>query len=173
MTTTVTPSFVLTYDSLTATVLQYLERSDTATREQIPTFITMCEFEIAQQIKTLGQLQVAESIMEGGNPVIPKPARWRKTVSMKVNGQPILLRSQDYVAQYSAESDAGVPKYYADYDWVALCQLYGRMLDLPGRWPMFCRDLKQLSCDKNHEVHIGVAIFRKHSISGKNILCKS
>ena len=36
---------------------------------------------------------------------------------MKVNGQPVLLRSQDYVAQYLSESTAGVPKYYADYDY--------------------------------------------------------
>lgn len=35
--------------------------------------------------------------------------------------------------------------YYADYDWVALCQLFGRMLDLPEGWPMYCRDLKQLA----------------------------
>lgn len=34
--------------------------------------------------------------------------------------------------------------YYADYDWVVLCQLYGRMIDLPKTWPMYCRDLKQL-----------------------------
>lgn len=33
--------------------------------------------------------------------------------------------------------------YYADYDWVVLCQLYGTMMDLPKGWPMFCRDLKQ------------------------------
>lgn len=33
--------------------------------------------------------------------------------------------------------------YYADYDWVALCQLYGRMIDLPKGWPMYCRDVKQ------------------------------
>lgn len=33
--------------------------------------------------------------------------------------------------------------YYADYDWVALCQLFGRMLDLPKGFPMFCLDLKQ------------------------------
>lgn len=37
--------------------------------------------------------------------------------------------------------------YYADYDWVALCQLYGRMIDLPKGWPMFCRDVKQLAMD--------------------------
>src|SRR5258707_324656 len=34
--------------------------------------------------------------------------------------------------------------YFADYDWVVLCQLYGRMIDLPKGWPMYCRDLKQL-----------------------------
>ena len=34
--------------------------------------------------------------------------------------------------------------YYADYDWVALCQLYGTMMDLPKGWPMYCRDVKQL-----------------------------
>lgn len=33
--------------------------------------------------------------------------------------------------------------YYADYDWVALCQLFGTMMDLPQGWPMFCRDVKQ------------------------------
>lgn len=37
--------------------------------------------------------------------------------------------------------------YYADYDWVVLCQLYGTMMDLPKGWPMFCRDLKQLTDD--------------------------
>lgn len=37
--------------------------------------------------------------------------------------------------------------YYADYDWVALCQLYGRMIDLPKGWPMFCRDIKQKAVD--------------------------
>lgn len=35
--------------------------------------------------------------------------------------------------------------YYADYDWVALCQLYGTMMDLPKGWPMFCLDLKQMA----------------------------
>jgi hypothetical protein len=34
--------------------------------------------------------------------------------------------------------------YYADYDWVALCQLFGTMMDLPTGFPMYCRDLKQL-----------------------------
>lgn len=36
--------------------------------------------------------------------------------------------------------------YYADYDWVCLCQLFGTMMDLPKGWPMYCRDIKQF-CD--------------------------
>ncbi len=34
--------------------------------------------------------------------------------------------------------------YYSDYDWVAFCQLFGSMVDLPKGYPMFCMDLKQL-----------------------------
>ena len=33
--------------------------------------------------------------------------------------------------------------YYADYDWVVLAQLYGKMMDLPDGFPFYCRDLKQ------------------------------
>jgi hypothetical protein len=33
--------------------------------------------------------------------------------------------------------------YYAAYDHVAICQLFGRMLDLPSGFPMYTRDLKQ------------------------------
>jgi len=36
--------------------------------------------------------------------------------------------------------------YYCDFDFVAFCQLFGKMIDLPKGFPMYCRDLKQL-CD--------------------------
>lgn len=42
--------------------------------------------------------------------------------------------------------DAGYPEiwgFYADYDWVVLCQLFGKMLDLPDHFPKLCLDLKQ------------------------------
>ena len=32
--------------------------------------------------------------------------------------------------------------YYSAYDWVALCQLFGTMIDLPKGWPMYCHDLR-------------------------------
>ena len=117
-----TPSWEMTYDSLTSTVLQSLERRDAAVVEAIPTFITLCEFEIAQYIKTLGQMEVVDSTMNIGNPVIAKPARWRKTVSMTLSNsgskQPILLRKLEYLNAYAQDVTAtGTPLYYADYDF--------------------------------------------------------
>ncbi|CAB4240755.1 hypothetical protein UFOVP56_5 [uncultured Caudovirales phage] len=116
-----TNSFVLTYDSLTQSVLQYLERSDPAVVAFIPTAITMAEFEIAQNIKTLGQMEVADSTMTPGNPIIAKPARWRKTVSMTVTTpigkQPVYLRKLEYLNNYWPNVTAtDTPLFYADYD---------------------------------------------------------
>jgi hypothetical protein len=117
-----TPSWVMTYNSLTSTVLQYLERSDAAVVNFIPTAITMAEFEIAQEIKTLGQMVVVDATMNIGNPVIAKPARWRKTVSMTLSNsgqkQPIFLRKLEYLNSYAQDVTAtGTPLYYADYDY--------------------------------------------------------
>lgn len=116
------PSWVMTYDSLTSTVLQYLERKDPSTVNAIPTFISLAEFEIAQEIKTLGQLQVAESAMTADNALLQKPARWRKTVSMSVTvnnkKQPVYLRKYEYLKNYWPDADqTDVPLYYADTDW--------------------------------------------------------
>ena len=36
--------------------------------------------------------------------------------------------------------------YYADYDHVALCQVFGTMMDLPKGWPRHTNDIKQF-CD--------------------------
>lgn len=38
--------------------------------------------------------------------------------------------------------------YFADYDWVLFCSLFGTMMDLPPNFPMYCRDLKQMVDDK-------------------------
>jgi len=116
------PSWVLTYYSLTSTVLQYLERKDAAVVQAIPTFISLAEFEVAQEIKTLGQLQVANALMTMGNPILQKPARWRKTVSMNVivggKKQPIYLRKYEYLENYWPDNtQVDVPLYYADTDW--------------------------------------------------------
>jgi hypothetical protein len=118
-----TTAYALTYDNLTSLVLQYLERSDAAVVNFIPTAIMLAEFEIAENIKTLGQMIVADGTMTSGNPVIAKPALWRKTVSMTLtttagSKQPIYLRKLEYLSSYSPEvSTTGTPLYYSDYDY--------------------------------------------------------
>lgn len=45
-------------------------------------------------------------------------------------------------------SDVKFYGYYADYDWVVFCWLFGNMIDLPKGWPMYCIDLKQILDEK-------------------------
>jgi hypothetical protein len=34
--------------------------------------------------------------------------------------------------------------YFADYDWVVFCQIFGSMISLPPTFPHLCMDLKQV-----------------------------
>ena len=107
----------MTYNSLVADIINYTERNDPQFVATIPTIISLAENSIAAELKSLQQLNVVETTLAPLQTVLNKPARWRKTVSMKVNGEPLLLRSQDYVAQLQNESPNGVPLYYSDYDY--------------------------------------------------------
>jgi len=118
-----TVSWVMTYDNLISIIPEYLERSDQATINAIPTFITLAEIEIAREVKTLGQLQVATSAMNFGNPQLAKPALWTKTVSMNYTNAsgvrtPILLRKYEYLTNYwPNNTNTSAPLFYADTDW--------------------------------------------------------
>ena len=110
-------SVVMTYDSLVLNIQQFMERNDPDFVAQIPNLIALAEASIAAELKTYMQLIVVETSLAENQVVLNKPARWRKTISMKINGKPVMLRSQDYVAQYLSESDNNVPLYYAEYDF--------------------------------------------------------
>lgn len=43
--------------------------------------------------------------------------------------------------------------YYADYDWVLFCSLFGTMMDLPKGFPMYCKDLQQMKDDYRYLDH--------------------
>jgi len=110
-------SVVMTYDSLVLNIQQFMERNDPDFVAQIPNLIALAEASIAAELKTYMQLIVVETTLIEDQSVLNKPARWRKTISMKINGKPVMLRSQDYVAQYQSESENNVPLYYAEYDF--------------------------------------------------------
>lgn len=42
--------------------------------------------------------------------------------------------------------------YYADYDWVLFCSLFGTMSELPKGFPMYMRDLQQMFDEKVESV---------------------
>lgn len=117
-----TTAAVMTYDSLVSDISSYLERTDTATLEKIPTFIMLAEQVIAADMKFLGNLTVQTSTMVAAANIIDKPARWHKTVSMNVTvdgkRQPVLLRKYEYIRNYWPDPAAtSVPLYYCDYDY--------------------------------------------------------
>jgi len=117
-----TTAAVMTYDSLVADISSYLERTDQATLEKIPTFIMLAEQVIAAEIKFLGNLTPMQSNLVTGQAVVDKPARWHKTVSMNVTvggvRQPVFLRKYEYLREYWPDpSQTDPPKFYADYDY--------------------------------------------------------
>jgi hypothetical protein len=108
---------VMTYDSLVADVQNYMERDDPQFVAQIPSLIYLAEQSLAAEIKTLQQLTVVEVTVLAGQFILQKPALWKKTISVKANGQPIVKRTQDYLAQFTSESSTGTVQYYAEYDY--------------------------------------------------------
>jgi hypothetical protein len=112
----------MTYASLVTDISSYLERTDTATLEKIPTFIMLAEQVISSEIQFLGNLTVATSTMNIGEPIIVKPARWRKTVSFNLidnnQRQPVFLRKYEYLRNYWPNAtQTDTPVYYCDYDY--------------------------------------------------------
>jgi len=118
-----TSAVAMTYDSLAENIQSWLERTDTATVAKIPTFIMLAEQVLASEIKFLGNLTAVTSTTTTGNPVLPKPARWRKTVSMNIvdatgQRQPVFLRKYEYIREYWPDASlTDLPKFYCDYDY--------------------------------------------------------
>lgn len=72
--------------------------------------------------------------------VIPKLDRYCNPVS------PVIVPKQE-IRRQVIDFCGPSPEfwaYYAAYDWIVLCQLFGKMIDLPATWPMYCMDFKQL-----------------------------
>ena len=112
----------MTYTSLVENIQSYLERTDQATLDKIPTFIMLAEQVIASQIKFLGNLTVQQSSFIQGTNIVDKPARWHKTVSMNITvagkRYPVLLRRYEYLREYWPDpAQESVPKFYCDYDY--------------------------------------------------------
>ena len=95
----------MTFDSLLVDMRRYLERgfteaSDPIVYEQLPRLVTLAERRIANDFKLQGFLRAVNTVTSA-IPAYRKPDRWRNTVSMRVNGQPLFARSYDYLRGYT------------------------------------------------------------------------
>lgn len=52
------------------------------------------------------------------------------------------------LAYFEDDLDPEFYAYFADYDWVVFCRIFGRMIELPPRFPKFCIDLKQMMWER-------------------------
>lgn len=116
----------MTYDSLVANIQSYLQRVDTTTINQIPTFIFLAEHQCAVDIESLGLEQyVNGQFIPGidGGAVIAKPARWRRTIAFNygqgVNNNSrknLKTRGYEFLIDYWPDrTQTAPPEYYADY----------------------------------------------------------
>lgn len=48
--------------------------------------------------------------------------------------------------------------YYANYDWVVFCWLFGKMIDLPKGFPKYCKDLKQILDEKQNQIDFNTSV---------------
>lgn len=55
------------------------------------------------------------------------------------------IEEHGVITGYVRDENPKFYAYYADYDWVVFCWLFGNMIDLPKGYPMYCRDLKQIA----------------------------
>jgi 3' exoribonuclease, RNase T-like len=69
----------------------------------------------------------------------------KENVISKLKYEPRYTREEikNQIIEFVGERDVEFWAYYASYDWVAFCQLFGRMVDLPDNYSFWCRDLKQ------------------------------
>jgi hypothetical protein len=109
----------LTYDSLIDDIKNYAERSDSPFIDQIPRLIMLAENRIASEVRGLGFQRVAQFNLINANPIYEKPARWRETRSLSVNGptERVYLKPRSYEYCRAFQDETGVPNYYSDYDY--------------------------------------------------------
>jgi hypothetical protein len=83
----------------------------------------MAENRLASEVKGLGFKRFVTGAFIGGNPVLPKPDRWRETEAISFltgNSRTFLkLRSLEYCRTYWPDqaTTTAAPKYYSDYDF--------------------------------------------------------
>lgn len=59
------------------------------------------------------------------------------------NGKTIKEIRQE-ILDFTGQDSPEFYGYYSNYDWVVFCWIFGRMIDLPKSYPMYCKDLQHI-----------------------------
>jgi hypothetical protein len=117
---------MMTYTSLIATVKAYLDRNDAQVIAQIPTFISLAHEKICRESKNIGFEVYVIGNLTSGVSVMPKPSRWRKSISFNcgdsvdnpINRTVLFLRSYEFCRSYwPDDAKTEMPKFYSDYGY--------------------------------------------------------
>jgi len=117
----------MTYTSLLSDARSYLERgyvSDPIVYEQLPRLVDLAQRRISRELKVQGFERVLITTVTTGVNAVPKPDRWRETVSISVGTganynttSPLFPRGPDNIWTVFPDSTVeGTPEYYADYN---------------------------------------------------------
>lgn len=118
-----TSAAAMTYDSLTADISAYAQRTDATFLAYVPQFIMLTEQKISREVRNLGYVKYATGNFQIADPVFKKPVRWRQTISFNYtdasgNRNFLFPRSYDFSRTYwPNQSLTSAPIYYSDYDY--------------------------------------------------------
>lgn len=122
----------MTYNSLLTQIQAYLEKgtvNDPIVFQQLPYLINQGERRISRSLKILGFQRPLTNSFTQGSPLLPKPDRWRETISFNFGrfnpntGQytrrtAIYPRSYEFIRSYwPDDSVLAAPRFFADYDY--------------------------------------------------------
>lgn len=120
----------MTFTTLQEDVRKYLERgsslaTDPIVYAQIPKLINLAERRISRELKLQGFQQQVTTTLQTGVAVLPKPDRWRDTISINIGTgagfntrKPVFARSYEYCRSYwPDETQTDLPLFYADYGY--------------------------------------------------------
>jgi len=111
------------------------------------------EFELQLKAKELNHLFTYKSLKG----LLQKHGKTKEQIAERV----LSFVFQAEQSEVLNKTDISFYAYFADYDWVVFCWLFGAMNNLPKGFPMYCNDLKQILDEKaigrmpvNHQQNI-------------------
>lgn len=116
----------MTYNSLFAEILAYLDRTDRDVSDNVPEFISKAEQRIARESKNIGFVKFVTGNFTSNLNTYPKPGRWRRNISFNCGSgvdfqeRNILQeRLYEFIRSYTKNpvTETGLPLYYADYNY--------------------------------------------------------